>query len=137
MQANPQSSIEDLKMVIRQSGSTFTSPNDSMGYGIPSMCVANDSLIALTQSLIEINTDEFSVYPNPSNGVFVIEGFKNSAEAEDIEIVNMLGENIEISSSQYFNGQLIIDISSVSNGIYILRIAKSTDEMVSKRFIKK
>lgn len=137
MQANPQSSVEVLKMVIRQSGSLFTSPNDSMGYGIPSMCVANDSLIAITQSLNQINTDLFSVYPNPTNGIFVIEGFKNSTEAEDIEIVNILGEQINMSNTQYFNGRLIIDISLVSSGIYILRIGKNSEAMISKRIVKK
>ena len=136
MQANPLSTIEDLKWAIRSSGSTFTSPNDSMGYGIPSMCVANDSLIMLS-SIKENVEDAFSIYPNPTTGVFVVEGFNNASEAEDVELVNMLGERVDISNTQYFNGRLIIDISAVSSGIYVLRIAKSSDVIISKRIVKK
>lgn len=68
-------------------------------------------------SLFKTNKSVF-VYPNPSNGKFVI----NSTSAMNtIEIFNLLGERISrdhVSSSKNFD----IDLSLLPNGIYFIKV---------------
>ncbi len=44
MQANPDKSSMEIFHAIEQSASNFTSPNDSLGYGIPNFCLADQLL---------------------------------------------------------------------------------------------
>jgi subtilisin family serine protease len=136
MQANPQSTIEELKLAIRQSGSTYSNPNDSIGYGIPDMCEANDTLYSLSIVGIEINTSkEVKLYPNPSKGIIVLEGL-DTKEGLVFNAINVLGEVVKINNVHIANGQYILEIYDLANGIYTLEIRNNEGTMATKRVIK-
>jgi hypothetical protein len=73
------------------------------------------------------NSNEFSIYPNPTSGIVTIQGeelTKSKITVYDIvgkKILNRVSENTELS----------IDISEFSNGIYIIQI--DTGEKVYKQ----
>ncbi len=90
------------------------------------------------------NTDEILVYPNPSNGQFVIASPDFiGAKQSHIEIYNVLGEKIySLSPSGGLpagqaggaGGGLSIDLSEKPNNIYFLHI-KTSQGLLSKKII--
>lgn len=56
------------------------------------------------------------VYPNPANNVITVDSFKT---IESITIVNLLGQ--EVISKNTNSDSVTLDISSLQNGIYILK----------------
>ena len=78
----------------------------------------------------------FSVYPNPSKGIFNID-FKN--EVNNIKVVNILGEviyneNIDSSLSDTIEK---IDLSSFANGIYIFNVTNDKGTSTYKVLLDK
>jgi len=88
-----------------------------------------------------ISEFQFRIYPNPSDGKFVVEitnlqGFKNleGLKNYDLKIMNVLGEVVE----QTFNIQhstFIIDLKEVPSGIYFLKI-QTEEEIVNFKLVK-
>jgi hypothetical protein len=76
----------------------------------------------------EIPADEFSIYPNPSNGLLVIRG--NEAVSK-VEVSNLLGETVLLPAIN----QQSIDISSLASGMYILNITTPSG-MALKKVVK-
>lgn len=77
-----------------------------------------------TLSTKDVSITSVSVYPNPSNNTISISG---NNEIKSISVFNVLGKRV-LSSSSYKN----IDISQLSNGLYILK----TDKGATSKFIK-
>lgn len=68
----------------------------------------------------------FSIYPNPSNGIFVID-FNESYSKTKIELINITGAVAEsFSINNTINLRKSIDLSALSKGLYLLRV--STNE---------
>ncbi len=61
---------------------------------------------------------QISVYPNPNNGAFTVE--LNNGLTKTIEVFDMMGRSISINSSD--EDKVNINISSLSNGIYYIKI---------------
>lgn len=93
--------------------------------------------MALVNSIDDIGKRKFSVYPNPSNGIFNIEfpNF-NMNELVSIKIYNVLGSvvfsrELRIQS----NASEQIDISNQAKGMYILSIESENAKNATKRII--
>ena len=68
----------------------------------------------------------FSIYPNPSNGIFVID-FNESYSKTKIELINITGAVVQRFSINNTNDlRKSIDLSALSKGLYLLRV--STNE---------
>lgn len=65
------------------------------------------------------NIPDFSVQPNPSNGIFIIK-LKNGTVHSRLNVYNVLGENIH--HAQLNSDAVEIDLSSMNDGIYLLSI---------------
>ena len=68
----------------------------------------------------------YSIYPNPSNGIFVID-FNESYSKTKVELINVTGavvQNFSINNTSDLRKS--IDLSALSKGLYLLRV--STDE---------
>jgi hypothetical protein len=74
-----------------------------------------------------IENKEISIFPNPSNGIFAVNGL---TENTDIKILNIFGQIIpvELRDSK-------IDLSNQPNGIYILNIKNSNGTISNKKMI--
>jgi hypothetical protein len=81
---------------------------------------------------------EIKVYPNPAFDVLNVVFNADFKSLSDVSIYNNMGQlvlqNLEIKSSN--TSQLKIDISTLSPGVYTLRI-KSENQFLSKLFLKK
>ncbi|MBL7909630.1 MAG: T9SS type A sorting domain-containing protein [Bacteroidia bacterium] len=76
-----------------------------------------------------INDFQFSIYPNPNNGIINID-IENSA---DLQITDLLGKMVLEITLQKFNNTL--NISNLSNGLYYFKI-KQGDTVAIKKIIK-
>lgn len=135
MQANPQSTIEELMLAIRQSGNAYNNPNVYTGYGKPDMCEANDTLYSLSVAGVEhLSLDEVTVFPNPNNGVLIVEGVDVSKEVE-FNMLNALGQQVEISRVFNINNRFILELNTLPSGIYILEILEKNTRVTTRRVI--
>ncbi len=70
-----------------------------------------------------------NIFPNPSNKIIYLEGidFSNS---KTVVITDMLGKEIKLSITQIQNNKAQLDISSLTEGIYLLQINDVRKKMV-------
>jgi len=79
-------------------------------------------------------TDNFTVFPNPNNGVFTIQMLNGqvSITNSEIRIYNVLGENIYTNSFKTYNSQFKIDLSTQPSGVYFYRIINESGNSSGK-----
>lgn len=70
--------------------------------------------------------DVVSVYPNPGNGNFIIEGASHSS----ITITNAVGE--EVKSLNVQNERAEVDLGNIASGVYYLKISTADQSAVKK-----
>lgn len=78
-----------------------------------------------------LNARDFSVYPNPVNGVSVVD--LGIQEKFNVAMYDLSGRQIVDFGKQF--GELEIDGSQLEAGVYILTIARENGEMTQTRFI--
>ena len=76
-----------------------------------------------------LNNNIVSIYPNPSNGSFVIES-NNSAK----QTMQLFDVNGKLVLSQVISGTTTIDASNLSDGVYNLKVS-AADRVVNKRVV--
>ncbi len=74
-------------------------------------------------------TSLISVYPNPSNGIYIIE----TESATTINVVDVLGK--VVYSQKLQDGKHAINLSNLNNGLYILK-AENNGQIKTVRLIK-
>ncbi|NNE30956.1 MAG: T9SS type A sorting domain-containing protein [Winogradskyella sp.] len=82
----------------------------------------------------DFDRSTFVVYPNPSNSSIFISSAKNFGVVE-ANIYDLNGRAL-LTTDINLNGTPSIDISNLSNGVYILNIKTGDDEVSSHRIIK-
>ena len=78
---------------------------------------------------IKNNIAKISVYPNPSNGLFVVE--PNSTDKQTLQIFDVNGKLV---LSQTITGKANIDASNLAEGVYNLSLI-NTNGVVNKRLV--
>jgi len=76
--------------------------------------------------------NQLSIYPNPTNGKFMVSGL---AGIESLTITNMHGQeiiNIQLTSNQSFE----IDLSNVQKGVYFLNAAGQSGRVIRKIVVR-
>ncbi len=109
------------------STSVRTHPESWEGSELNHIGSANPSMNTLSTDVFE--RDNFGVYPNPANNFVQI---TTDAQIDSIEIFNLLGKRIS-SASELIDNR--IDVSSLSQGIYLLRVTSGTSS-ITKKIIK-
>lgn len=74
---------------------------------------------------------EIKVYPNPTNNYVLIEGL-SSEEIKKVTVFDLNGKNANMVLN---NNQ--IDISSLSSGIYMLKIETKEGTVLNEKIVKK
>ena len=77
------------------------------------------------------STSLLSLYPNPSSSQLSI-GLSSELQGKNITVIDMIGNTV---FEDEFESRMIIDLSSMQAGIYIVRVETEEDLVVS-RFIK-
>ena len=84
--------------------------------------------------LEEVDFSYFSLYPNPSEGVFFIEMAHTVSSELEVTVLDVAGRIIH--SSTHLEKTFSLDLSNTSNGTYFLRVA-TPDSQTMKAIIKK
>jgi hypothetical protein len=71
---------------------------------------------------------DFRVYPNPSQGVFQLEGLDGNVNVEVMEATGRVVERLQNSG----NGKLTVDMSHQPAGMYVMRVWNETGFAVKR-----
>jgi hypothetical protein len=83
-------------------------------------------------SVKNVVSDAMSVYPNPASSVLYVE---NIPEGTYVRVSDITGRTALLQrSSEITRG---IDLSDLSNGVYLLSVEKNGEKIMTTRFIKK
>lgn len=128
-QALPEASSTELMQIIRESGSCYNNPNDSIGYGIPDFFAAFNQHVGIgnrTQEFVE-------VYPNPCTDILKV---NNASQIiSSIEIYDNNGRLVQIHPSTS-STILQLDIQNLPKGFYFGRIHATTGDVMHFKFVK-
>lgn len=115
-QALPEKTSHEMMQLIREAGSCFNNPNDSLGYGIPDFYAAylNNQV-----GVNEIAPATVEVFPNPCTNILHISN--GGAQVQRIEIFSMAGTMVKTFSS---SSDLLIslDVADLTPGFYVGKI---------------
>jgi len=81
---------------------------------------------------IGLNND-FTIYPNPSSGIFILDNKGNRNAKTTIRITTALGETVY--QSMVSNEKSTIDLSCVAKGIYFVQITDEKKNAVNKKIV--
>jgi len=115
-QALPNKTNAEIMQLVRESASQYANPDVYLGYGIPNLQIA----LNLGLGVANNNLDTvIKVYPNPvKERVY----FKIPSDETNLKVAlfDMLGKQVLNGSVDAINNQ--IDISSLSKGMYLLKL---------------
>ncbi|MBY0424740.1 MAG: T9SS type A sorting domain-containing protein, partial [Cytophagales bacterium] len=72
------------------------------------------------------------LYPNPSTGLVKVL-LNNLADTEaTIDVFDFTGRNVHSSRGNFANSEIDLDLSSLSKGIYIVKVNSSSKQQSTK-----
>ena len=95
-------------------------------------CALTQTVTIGTLSGITVNSGgaTVSIFPNPSNGPLQINVQLQQPEVITISVVNLLGETVlQSASGVVAQQQQTLDLSSLPNGMYMIRVAAGNDQV--------
>jgi hypothetical protein len=81
---------------------------------------------AATLGVENVEVTEFSVYPNPSTGIFNI----NTSEMVNIKVVDITGKVVYQAQNVDNNG--VVNLSSLQKGVYLMQVSGDTIQKTEK-----
>ncbi len=91
-------------------------------------CESQDNQCAILSNILEVQNNDITIYPNPTNGTIKIIG------TERISNVTMLDLNGKAINYTMSNGE--INLAGLQNGIYILKISDQENKSIFKKIMK-
>ena len=81
----------------------------------------------------------FSLYPNPNNGRFIIEGPASGRGNYNLSISNVLGQKVYSQTEQVNEDKLRVEIATgeLAPGVYFLNVSKEGKSVAVKQFVLK
>ncbi len=122
-QAIPSKTNTEVIGIVQPTGTTYDSPTPQMGYGIPDLAQALNSL-----GRHGFLQGQFGVYPNPASNRFAIL-FPPQIQTATVLLYDLLGK--QVCSFTAFSENPWLDITELSKGIYLVKI---TAEKASATF---
>ena len=136
-QAFPNSSVQEICDVLRQTGDHADNPDNQYGYGIPDFAEAFNvlQLLHVDDTFVQKN-EIIDVYPNPSNGEVHFR-MKEGYQAE-INVFDAMGRHL---AHYHFNGlnhtSLELFINGLKNGVYFVKAESELGSQTVKLVVTK
>ena len=111
------------KIVITPTGGTGTAVSDSITITQKTGEEETDLGISLDESL--------TLYPNPTDGLFFIEGLSGALE---VHVHDLLGR--QVATYSLSAGERNVDVSALSSGMYVVTLKESGGELLTRILIK-
>jgi len=94
------------------------------------------AIYPIVQTTVDVNehieSEGLIVYPNPSNGLFIIDNNKEIHGNIKLEIFNSSGNCILDQSYENGNNPISFDISGYPSGIYMVKISEEQESLTQK-----
>jgi hypothetical protein len=100
----------------------------------PNYCYLSSEIIDGIEP--EKAVSQFNVYPNPVSGELLIQPTSNIEEGYSLEIYSVKGELVKSECTELGSMLHRIDMSSLRNGIYILRLISASGKYDEKVIVK-
>lgn len=100
------------------------------GCGIP------DTPICAVVGIEEAPETAFSIYPNPTNGELTVDIAAANGQNYQLEVLNVQGQRVS-EVSRVLPGNNVIDLSSLSEGLYWLRFTAGDEQHMERIVITK
>jgi serine protease AprX len=128
IQAFPNKPASEITQAIIQSGSLFSTPNNSLGHGIPNFEIAKSYL---KYGVLE---EDISVFPNPVSKSLNILLKAPSNGLITVSVYSLLGQQIFQQSTAvgWETNPIQYDLSLLANGIYLLEVKSDKETLVKK-----
>lgn len=115
-QALPEKTSHEMMQIIREAGSCFDNPNDSLGYGIPDFYAAylNNQV-----GISERSSTTVEVFPNPCTDVLHVSN--GGTQVQRVDLYSMSGTMVKSYSS---SSELLIrlNVSDLAPGMYVGKV---------------
>jgi subtilisin family serine protease len=137
-QAYPQLTTQQLITVIKKSGHLAANPDNMLGFGVPTIQVAEDIVLRDYPPLGVEPTEasSISLYPNPTDAYVSLRFAANlEGQSADIQLLNASGVVVR-QESKTIKPIVTIPIQTLQGGIYFVRVSTRQGVRVLK-FIKK
>jgi len=118
----------NLKQAVYKSADRYNTPLDQYGYGIPNFETALNTYIA-SLNITNQQLEPIGIYPNPVKKSFIISIDPTDLDFLRITLYNVLGEKVLEKSKLHSNN---VDISTLSKGVYLLKIQKENQQKTLK-----
>ncbi|HEX9601423.1 MAG TPA: S8 family peptidase, partial [Mariniflexile sp.] len=115
-QALPDKTNAEIMQLVRESASQYSTPDYLLGYGIPDLQLALNSALSVDD---HSRDHTINVFPNPVKDVVYFKLASNE-NIVDVNIFNILGKHLFHTFITPTSNQ--IDVSSLSKGMYLLRL---------------
>jgi uncharacterized surface protein with fasciclin (FAS1) repeats len=119
----------DITSVVMVNDATVTSPDNVAFNGV--VHVINKVLVPASTASIEESNLTFAIFPNPSTDFINIAYDRN--ENAEVRILNTAG--IEVLRTSINSSNTLVDVTSLSNGMYVVNIKGQTFETMEKLLI--
>lgn len=83
---------------------------------------------ALSMSDFEIG--EFTMYPNPTNGLLTISSKSNSRLINNVVVIDVLGKTVQTNS--FNTSKVVLDLSNLNRGVYFVKVQSEGLEKIIK-----
>lgn len=126
-QAHPELTAMEVVRLIQKSGSQYRSPDQKMGYGIPSFERTEKLILGVDESSELTNSDHRNVhiYPNPTQNTLHL-GFSHFYQNKELKLTlrNTKGQNVYAKNVFLHKNYFEIQLSDTffAKGIYLLSI---------------
>jgi PKD repeat protein len=82
--------------------------------------------ISITSSIADIDAQTWSVYPNPATDLVYVTHTGN----ESVLVYTILGDRVHVQTKKSASNITLLDVSSLSKGIYFVQLGQSTKKIV-------
>ena len=108
-------------------------PGDWYSIGADGLLIRmNFGVIPTPSGINNIKQSQFNLYPNPTDGVFVIELEENSKY--DVTVIDILGKTVYTSSINNMN--TTIDLSGLDKGVYTVELKDENSKYTEKLIVE-
>ena len=119
-------------------GGTYNVTLTVSGDGLCPGITTKEVNVAATSIQDDLLNTQVNVFPNPSNGVFLLDINLDSPEEVRIEVRNMIGQTVFESPAQRMQvGELQLNLESQQSGIYLMTLWANDRQITRKLSLNK
>lgn len=125
IQSSPNVHPQQLRQYVRETGDHYSNPTDQMGYGIPDFGAAYNKCLGVS----DFELSQVKVFPNPTSRYVRIDS--------EVPVIGLQLISFEGKIVRRFESETVLDIGSLPDGVYILKVKLANGKTETKKIIKK